>query len=189
MAFGKITDDKLVLASNVIYDGENTYINPSDEQYIELGYKEVVYHEDEVDEYALEESDNAIDVYNNVVTLESVRAQKHKELDEYDASPSVNEFEFNGIPMWLTPVERNQLLMTLNAAKLVGKTDISVVHNGQLINLNVDNAIMLIYMIEDYARECAVHTAESHDVIDKLLDKQALREFDFTEGYPEKIRV
>ena len=91
--------------------------------------------------------------------------------------------------MWLTPAERNQLLMTLNAAKLMNKSDITVVYNGKMIPLVVDEAIMLIYMIEDYARECAVVTAIMHEKVDALDDKKSLYEFDYREGYPEKIIV
>ena len=44
-------------------------------------------------------------------------------------------------------------------------------------------------MIEDYARECAVVTAIMHEKVDALDDKKSLYEFDYREGYPEKIIV
>lgn len=189
MAFGKINNGNVELAPNVLYTEAATIINPTYDQYIENGYKEIVYCDNEVEEYTIEESEQSINIYNNVVTVEDVRKRMHKHIDEFDSSSDVNEFIFKGQPMWLTPAERNQLLLTLNAAKLMNKSDITVVHNGMLITLNVDEAITLIYMIEDYARECAVVTAIMHEKIDALEDKESLNSFDYHEGYPEKIVI
>lgn len=189
MAFGKIIDGQIEIAPAVLKTKEATYINPTPEQYVANGYKELVYCDTEVEEYTIEETEQCINIYNNVVTVEDVRKRIHEHIDEYNNSIDVNEFIFKGQSMWLTPAERNQLLMTLNAAKLMNKSDITVVYNGKMIPLVVDEAIMLIYMIEDYARECAVVTAIMHEKVDALDDKKSLYEFDYREGYPEKIIV
>ena len=189
MAFGKIIDGQIELAPMVLSTKEATYINPTPEQYAANGYKELVYCDKEVEEYTIEETEQCINIYNNVVTVEDVRKRIHEHIDEYNNSIDVNEFIFKGQSMWLTPAERNQLLMTLNAAKLMNKSDITVVYNGKMIPLVVDETIMLIYMIEDYARECAVVTAIMHEKVDALDDKKSLYEFDYREGYPEKIVV
>ena len=189
MAFGKIIDGQIEMAPTVLNTKEATYINPTPEQYAANGYKELVYCDTEVEEYTIEETEKCINIYNNVVTVEDLRKRIHEHIDEYNNSIDVNEFIFKGQSMWLTPAERNQLLMTLNAAKLMNKSDITVVYNGKMIPLVVDEAIMLIYMIEDYARECAVVTAIMHEKVDALDDKKSLYEFDYREGYPEKIIV
>ena len=189
MAFGKIIDGQIEMAPTVLNTKEATYINPTPEQYIANGYKELVYCDTEVEEYTIEETDQCINIYNNVVTVEDLRKRIHEHIDEYNNSIDVNEFIFKGQSMWLTPAERNQLLMTLNAAKLMNKSDITVVYNGKMIPLVVDETIKLIYMIEDYARECAVVTAIMHEKVDALDDKKSLYEFDYREGYPEKIIV
>lgn len=189
MAFGKIIDGQIEMAPTVLNTKEATYINPTPEQYVANGYKELVYCDTEVEEYTIEETDKCINIYNNIVTVEDLRKRIHEHIDEYNNSIDVNEFIFKGQSMWLTPAERNQLLMTLNAAKLMNKSDITVVYNGKMIPLVVDEAIMLIYMIEDYARECAVVTAIMHEKVDALDDKKSLYEFDYREGYPEKIIV
>lgn len=189
MAFGKIIDGQIEIAPAVLNTKEATYINPTPEQYAANGYKELVYCDKEVEEYTIEETDKCINIYNNVVTVEDLRKRIHEHIDEYNNSIDVNEFIFKGQSIWLTPAERNQLLMSLNAAKLMNKSDITVVYNGKMIPLVVDEAIMLIYMIEDYARECAVVTAIMHEKVDALDDKKSLYEFDYREGYPEKIIV
>ena len=189
MAFGKIIDGQIEMAPTVLNTKEATYINPTPEQYVANGYKELVYCDTEVEEYTIEETDQCINIYNNVVTVEDLRKRIHEHIDEYNNSIDVNEFIFKGQSMWLTPAERNQLLMTLNAAKLMNKSDITVVYNGKMIPLVVDETIKLIYMIEDYARECAVVTAIMHEKVDALDDKKSLYEFDYREGYPEKIIV
>lgn len=189
MAFGKIIDGQIEMAPAVLNTKEATYINPTPEQYVANGYKELVYCDTEVEEYTIEETEKCINIYNNVVTVEDLRKRIHEHIDEYNNSIDVNEFIFKGQSMWLTPVERNQLLMTLNAAKQMNKSDITVVYNGKMIPLVVDEAIMLIYKIEDYARECAVVTAIMHEKVDALDDKKSLYEFDYREGYPEKIVV
>ena len=66
MAFGKIIDGQIELAPMVLSTKEATYINPTPEQYVANGYKELVYCDKEVEEYTIEETDKCINIYNNI---------------------------------------------------------------------------------------------------------------------------
>lgn len=73
--FGKIENDELVLAGSVIKGKNYLIVNPTDAQYLEKGYKYIVYSdkpeydelEERLEEVYTEEGNNIIVNYNKVL--------------------------------------------------------------------------------------------------------------------------
>lgn len=148
-------------------DGMNTY-NPTEEMILSDGWEEYIVpvHEE---------------------TIEDVRANVLRRLEDYDTSEDVNGFYVNGMHMWLDKATRVGLILRFNAEIGSGKTDTSLWYNGMEFPLTLDNAIQMLYAIEMYASACYDNTQKHISNINTLETKEEIENYNFRTGYPEKL--
>ena len=116
-------------------------------------------------------------------TLEDAKTEKLAALKAYDASPAVNSFSLGGQSMWIAPDERANYILTLQGAKRLGVETVTFL--GQQIP--VDTALQMLDAVNLYAMQC-VGVTESHAAaINALTSIEAVDEYDYTQGYPEKL--
>ena len=121
--------------------------------------------------------------------LEKAKEEKIREINKYDTSDNVNSFLLNGIQVWLNKDTRVGLMNSLNIEKSSGK-EISTLWFGTIkLEINIDAAIQMLGAIELYALECYNKTAEHKQNVEKLTSVEAVKKYDFTIGYPDKLNL
>lgn len=142
--------------------------NPTEEQLIKAGYVQ----EDEP-----------------VMTVEGAKAAKIAEIAEYSDSDAVNSLTFNGIKTWLTPDVRANYLVSLDAAELLGETDITFVVEGVQASLPIKQVRLLLAKIQRYADACFIVTEGHKRAVRALQTVEEVESYDYTTGYPEKLAL
>lgn len=119
--------------------------------------------------------------------LEVEKKKIIKDIDNYDVSPEVNSFFLNGLQVWLDKSTRVGLMNSLNIEKAAGK-EVSTLWFGNLkLDINTEAAIQMLSALELYALECYNKTAEHRVNVENLLSIEEVSNYDYTEGYPEKL--
>lgn len=120
--------------------------------------------------------------------LELAKKVKIQALMAYDSSSAVNEFSYDGVPMWLDKATRAGLLLRFQSEKTLGETETTLWFETFSFTLQIDTAFMLLFAIEKYASACFDNTALHKKTIEQLQTKEEVEAYDFTTGYPEKPR-
>ena len=148
-------------------DGKRVY-NPTDEMLMRAGY---VYVEDVEEE------------------LQRAKEVKIAEIAAYSDSEAVNSLTFNGIKTWLTPNVRANYLVSLDAAELLGETDITFVVEGVQASLPIKQVRLLLAKIQRYADACYIVTEGHKRAVRALQTVDEVEKYDYTKGYPEKLAL
>lgn len=120
--------------------------------------------------------------------IEQVRQDKIFEIEAYDSSPSVNEFFFNGMGMWLTSERRLQLKNSLNVAKEQGEVFYALCVDGVgVVHIAIRTCTTMIDAIEVYATQCYAVTFQHKLNVMELETAEEIRAYDHTTGYPQKL--
>ena len=142
--------------------------NPTEEQLIKAGY---------------------VQAEEPVMTVEDAKAAKIAEIAEYSDSDAVNSLTFNGIKTWLTPDVRANYLVSLDAAELLGETDITFVVEGVQASLPIKQVRLLLAKIQRYADACFIVTEGHKRAVRALQTVEEVESYDYTTGYPEKLAL
>lgn len=142
--------------------------NPTEEQLIKAGY---------------------VQAEEPVMTVEDAKAAKIAEIAAYSDSDAVNSLTFNGIKTWLTPNIRANYLVSLDAAELLGETDITFVVEGVQASLPIKQVRMLLAKIQRYADACYIVTEGHKRAVRELQTVEEVEKYDYTTGYPEKLAL
>lgn len=105
------------------------------------------------------------------------------QLKIYDSSDEINGFKIAGKTMWLTPAERANYTLTIQAAKKAGVD--SVPFAGAV--LPVDTALAALEAIDVYALQCVSVTNAHEAAILELGSTSDIERYDFTVGYPTML--
>ena len=105
----------------------------------------------------------------------------------YDSSDEVNMFYVNSLPVWLDKATRSGLMLRFQSEIALGKTNTSLWYNGIEFPLPLEAAMQMLYAIEVYASNCYDNTQKHLAEVDKLNTLNAIQEYDYTTGYPEKL--
>lgn len=148
-------------------DGKRVY-NPTDEMLLHAGYVCVEDVEEE---------------------LQRAKEVKIAEIAAYSDSDAVNSLTFNGIKTWLTPNVRANYLVSLDAAELLGETDITFVVEGVQASLPVKQVRLLLAKIQRYADACFIVTEGHKRAVRALQTVDEVEKYDYKQGYPEKLKL
>lgn len=148
-------------------DGKRVY-NPTDEQLIKAGY---------------------VQAEEPVMTVEEAKAAKIAQIAAYSDSDAVNSLSFNGLKTWLTPDVRANYLVSLDAAELLGETDITFVVEGVQASLPIKQVRLLLAKIQRYADACYIVTEGHKRAVRALQTVEDVESYDYTKGYPEKLAL
>ena len=154
----------------VIIKDDMQILNPTEEMVLEDGWVEFKAPEPTAEELL-------------------VRAKKDKirEIEDYDASSSVNEFYVQGHPIWLDKSTRAGLKLRFEAEMQSGKTETVLWYNGTQYPLSVETAVQMLLAIELYASACYDNTQKHISLLDTIESVDDIAAYDYTVGYPEKL--
>ena len=191
--FGKIENNRLVYAPSVITDGDKQVISNDASVYLQYGYKEIIrepYPQGEIvyrEHYV--ENDTTITI-SWVATLEGTRQYILDKIKSFDTSNAVNEFVINGIGMWIDgDTERPKLRGAVQTYLDKGLGDYPLCVEGVgIIPVAPTKLLSMLADIEVYAIECFTKTFEHKEAVNALTTCTELVNYDYTEGYPEKLR-
>ena len=162
----------------VLYDGEdlvNEVFMPNDAD--ESKWSEVSQEEAE-----------EIKLRKNPPTVYKIKNKVLNELDYHDKSEIVNSFYLNDKSAWLPKADRVGLQNSLTIEKNAGKEESTMWFNGICYTINIDKALQMLSQIELYALECYNVTERHKAEINKLEEIEEIEAYDYTVGYPEKLR-
>jgi hypothetical protein len=120
--------------------------------------------------------------------FESAKKDKINEILEYDSSSEVNEFFLGETSIWLDKATRAGLKLRFEAEIAMGKTETALWYNNEKYPLKLDVAMQMLYAIELYASACYDNTQLHLANVDALLTTEDISVYDYTTGYPEKLR-
>lgn len=100
-----------------------------------------------------------------------------------DSSDEVNGFSIGGHTMWITPSERANYTLTIQAAKKAGVEAIPFAG----VSLPVDTALEALEAIDLYAMQCVSVTSAHRANIEELGSLSDVARYDITVGYPAKL--
>lgn len=171
MKYYKIIDNKQVFfKGNVLYTEQGTIINPTEEQMIEAGW--MVYQEPEP---------------TNAEKLQAAKDEKLMQIENYDASPNVEQFTINGTPMWLNHEVRQQIKTSVEAYIVTGAQTVTKIFDGVEYTFPCETWLQMLAALEVYAAE-ALNATERHKInVSKLNNIQDVIDYDYTTGYPTKL--
>lgn len=124
--------------------------------------------------------------------LETVKSAKLAELENYDQSDAVNGFDVTigeqTMSLWIDRETRADYKSSIEAAELLGRTEVRPVFNGVEVTLSVQMAKMALAQVQIYANQCFGVTERHKAAILLLQSVQEVEGYDFTVGYPERLR-
>ena len=121
-------------------------------------------------------------------TLEMIKEGVIKNILDYDNSNNVNVFLLGETPIWLDKATRAGLKLRFEAEIVSGKTETSLWYNNTQFPLLLEDAIKMLYAIELYASECYDNTQRHVSIVNSLENAENVNEYDYTTGYPDKLR-
>jgi len=123
--------------------------------------------------------------------LEQAKQRKIAEIEAYDASDAVNSFDvtISGQTMsfWIDRETRADYRSSIEAAELLGRTEVKPVFGGQEVTLDIQMAKMALAQVQLYANQCYGVTERHKAAVNALETINAVEAYDFTVGYPEKL--
>jgi hypothetical protein len=170
------------LGSSVVIEGQRYFAPLSDEQMIAAGYTE--YVEPTPPAPTPEE------------LLEQKRTQKLSAIEQYDSSDIVNGFTvhiMNGetvvseFDAWIDRETRADYKNSLDAAELLGRTEVTPVFNGTPITLSVQMAKVALAQVQIYANQCYNVTEQHKAAINAMDNWIDVDIFDITADYPQRL--
>lgn len=120
--------------------------------------------------------------------LANAKKDKKNDINSYDSSSAINEFYIQDVPVWLDKATRAGLKLRFEAEIAMGKTETALWYNNMQFPLELNLAMQMLYAIEIYASECYDNTQLHLANVDKIETLDAVLEYDYTVGYPEKLR-
>lgn len=174
-----------------LYDGEVF----SDSVYMPLTADESKWQE-VTDEFKVTEEARMIAEAENTIVeneddseaVNDAIKSKVAEIDSYDSSSAVNGFIYNGKEFWLDKATRVGLVNSTNMLKQIGEETTTLWLDSFCVTLPCDVALQMLCAIEVYALKCYNKTAEHKSNVKNLLTLEDVENYDYTIGYPEKLR-
>ena len=121
--------------------------------------------------------------------IDMAKAAKIAEIEAHSDSDAVNSLTFNGMKTWLTPNVRANYLVSLDAAGLLGETDITFVVEGVQASLPIKQVRLLLAKIQRYADACYLVTERHKIAVKALRTVDEVEAYDYTKGYPVKLAL
>ena len=175
----KIIDDKTVYSDGKVLNTEITrggstrkvtIINPTEQQMLDAGWQ--VWIEPEPSEET---------------KLQMAKQEKIMQIENYDASPNVEEFTINGNPMWLGHELRQQIRTSTEAYEALGYENMTKVFNGVEFTFPIEQWRQMLNALEVYAAEALNATERHKNNINAMDNIQDVIDYDYTTGYPLKL--
>ena len=128
----------------------------------------------------------------HVRTLDEAIRNKITEIEIYDSSDSVNGFDIERegeiiATSWLTPSERSNYKSSIDAAELVGLTELSLYIGEMPVTLPVQTAKLMLAQIQLYADQCFIVTKQHITAVEALETIEEVDAYDVSADYPQRL--
>ena len=111
------------------------------------------------------------------------------EIEQHDASPSVNSFVLDGQRVWLDFELRDRVYQGNERLKNVGREETTLWFGDKCYNMSIEQAQSIISHIEAYAKDCYNATAQHKANVSAMKTVEDVLGYDYTKGYPEKLTI
>lgn len=172
MQYSKTINDQRVIFSGVLVVGDRQVINPTHDQLIAAGWEE--YTPPPV------ETPTEIDM---------AKAAKIAQIAAYSDSDAVNSITFHGIKTWLTRTVRDGYDTSITAAKNLGEPNVTFMVGDKEMQLPVEQARRVLDLVQRYADACFIVTERHKIAVKALQTVEEVEAYDYTKGYPEKLKL
>jgi hypothetical protein len=161
----------------VIHKGGGVFFSPTEKMLLEDGWIEYFPPQPPQPPQPTEEE-----------LVEMVKQGKKDEIKTYDKSEEVNLFYIGDTAMWLDKETRTGLMLRFQAEQAIGNTDTTLWSNGVQYPLPLEVAVQMLYALEVYASACYDNTQRHLAAVDSLTTIEEIQSYDYTVGYPDKLR-
>lgn len=167
-----IKDDIIKARSKIVIvrDGMQT-LNPSEEMILADGWVEYVTPEPTPEELLAEAKKNL-----------------RSSISFYDSSEDVNGFYMQGKEMWLDKATRAGLMLRFQAEQAMGKEITTLWYDNSQYELPLASAFQMLYALEVYASQCYDNTQRHLAHVDALLSIEDVENYNYQDGYPDKLK-
>lgn len=181
----KIVKDNEFVCGTVVW----LAVGDTTDAYKEVSVEEADAMEKAQHEKEVEKPDEETPSAEMPTDIDMAKAAKIAQIAAYSDSDAVNSLTFNGIKTWLTPNVRANYLVSLDAAELLGETDITFVVEGVQASLPIKQVRLLLAKIQRYADACFLVTERHKIAVRALQTVEEVEAYDYTTGYPEKLAL
>lgn len=202
MKYYKLINNELVTSPSELTIGGVLVTNPTQEQYLSQGWKPLLiaeqlkrdsYHQ--IESIYIETNEYIIKKYKLVLIDDIDRAKRIKinELMKYDSSSEVNSFYINGMEIWLDKNDRVSLMYSIESEENILSNTTTVIYTKTKpsipITLDITMAKTLLQTIEVYAKNSYGVTQTHLNNILNLTTSEDVNNYNFKQGYPNKINL
>jgi len=202
MKYYKLINNELVTSPSELTIGGVLVTNPTQEQYLSQGWKPLLiaeqlkrdsYHR--IESIYIETNEYIIKKYKLVLIDDIDRAKRMKinELMKYDSSTEVNSFYINGMEIWLNKNDRVSLMYSIESEENILSNTTTVIYTKTKpsipITLDITMAKTLLQTIEVYAKNSYGVTQTHLNNILNLTTSEDVNNYNFKQGYPNKINL
>lgn len=120
--------------------------------------------------------------------IEEVRKIKISEIQIFDKSTNINSFDLLGKSMWLDKSTRVGLFNSISIEKNAGKSDTVLWYDAIKYIIPISDALSMLNEIEMYALNCYNVTQSHIAAVRALQTIDEIENYDYTIGYPAKLR-
>lgn len=124
--------------------------------------------------------------------LTVARQRKISEIDLYDKSKAVEEFNLNGIGMWYKADKRTTIRNLVESSVKEGRNEVTLWTEEEPIlpiTVSCDLALDLLAKLEVYAGDALAVTQRKKAEVQALQSVEEINAYDITSGYPEKLNL
>lgn len=163
----------------IVKNGMRT-INPTEEQILADGWVEYVA--------PVKEEKVISDEHKAKAAFVRARHKLRNEIIAHDSSSEVNCFYMQGQQMWLDKATRAGLMLRFQAEQAMGNDYTTLWYNGNQYELPLLGAFQMLYALEVYASQSYDNTQRHLANIANLETIEEVENYDYKEGYPEKLQ-
>lgn len=163
-------------------DGK-TIINPTEEELVAAGWQIV----EEIPATELEEIQKEYKEPTEEELLQVAIEKKINDIQYYDSSDSINQFQVGSLKMWLDKQERCILYAALLAHEQLGKETMTKIYHGHTFTYPLAQWRQLLGLIEIYATDCLNCTETHIEAVKRLTNREEVLAYDYKQNYPDPL--
>lgn len=163
-------------------DGK-TIINPTEEELVAAGWQIV----EEIPATELEEIQKEHKEPTEEELLQVAIEKKINDIQYYDSSDSINQFQVGSLKMWLDKQERCILYAALLAHEQLGKETMTKIYHGHTFTYPLAMWRQLLGLIEIYATDCLNCTETHIEAVRRLTNREEVLAYDYKQNYPDPL--
>lgn len=121
--------------------------------------------------------------------IDMAKAAKIAQIAAYSDSDAVNSLTFHDIKTWLTRTVRDGYDTSITAAKNLGEPNVTFMVGDNEMQLPVEQARRVLDLVQRYADACFLVTERHKIAVKSLQTVEEVEAYDYTKGYPEKLKL